>query len=205
MRAGEKKIILASTNKGKLREVREILDGTGFSVIPLSETGFTEEVEENGETFEENAFIKAEAVAKALGVPVLADDSGLEIDALGGEPGIRSARFMGRETPYSEKNAAILEKLKDVPEEKRTARFVCAMAMVYPDGRCLSVRETMEGRIAYEIAGENGFGYDPIFFLPEYGMTSAEITPEEKNAISHRGKALRKMAALIAEEEPRPE
>ncbi|MCR5419002.1 MAG: XTP/dITP diphosphatase [Lachnospiraceae bacterium] len=197
----EKKVILASTNKGKLREVREILDGTGFSVIPLSETGFEGEIEENGSTFEENAFIKAEAVAKALGVPVLADDSGLEIDALGGEPGIRSARFMGRETPYSEKNAAILENLKDVPEEKRSARFVCAMAMVYPDGRCLSVRETMEGRIAYEIAGANGFGYDPIFFLPEYNMTSAEITPEEKNAISHRGKALRKMAALIAAEQ----
>jgi len=197
----EKKIVLASSNQGKLREVREILEGSQLSVIPLSETGFTDEIEETGETFAENAFIKAEAVARALKLPVLGDDSGLEIDYLGKEPGVRSARFMGRETPYSEKNAALLKKLEGVPDEKRTARFVCAMALVYPDGTSLQVQETMEGRIAYEIKGENGFGYDPIFFLPEYGMTSAEITPEEKNAISHRGKALRKMAALILERE----
>ncbi len=197
----EKKIVLASSNKGKLREVREILAGSELSVIPLSETGFTDEIEETGETFAENAFIKAETVAKALQLPVLGDDSGLEIDALGKEPGIRSARFMGRETPYSEKNAALLKKLEGVPDEKRTARFVCAMALVYPDGRSLQVQQTMEGRIGYEIKGENGFGYDPIFFLPEYGMTSAELSPEEKNAISHRGKALREMAALILEGE----
>ncbi len=197
----EKKIVLASSNKGKLREVREILAGSELSVIPLSETGFTDEIEETGETFAENAFIKAETVAKALQLPVLGDDSGLEIDALGKEPGIRSARFMGRETPYSEKNAALLKKLEGVPDEQRTARFVCAMALVYPDGRSLQVQQTMEGRIGYEIKGENGFGYDPIFFLPEYGMTSAELSPEAKNAISHRGKALRKMAALILEGE----
>ena len=197
----EKKIVLASSNKGKLREVREILEGSALSVIPLSETGFTDEIEETGETFAENAYIKAAAVARALRLPVLGDDSGLEIDALGKEPGVRSARFMGRETPYSVKNAALLEKLEGVPDEQRTARFVCAMALVYPDGTSLQVQETMEGRIAHESRGENGFGYDPIFFLPQYGQTSAEISPEEKNAISHRGKALRKMAALILDRE----
>ena len=128
---------------------------------------------------------------------MLADDSGLEIDALGGEPGIYSARYMGHETSYTEKNNNLISRLEGVPDEKRTARFVCAMAAVFPDGREETVVGTMEGRIGYEIAGENGFGYDPIFYLPEYGKTSAEISPEEKNAISHRGKALRAIAELL--------
>ena len=190
-------IVLASSNAGKLREVQEILEGSSLSVIPLSETSFNEEIEETGETFAENAYIKAKAVADALGVPALADDSGLVVDAMGGAPGVQSARFMGRETPYSVKNAAILKEMEQVPEKDRSARFVCAMAVVWPDGRVLRAEETMEGRIAYEAAGEHGFGYDPIFFLPERGMTSGQLLPEEKNAISHRGKALRKMADLL--------
>ncbi len=193
-------LVLASSNKGKLNEVRQILADSELSVIPLSETGFTDDIEENGETFMENAYIKAKAVCDALQLPVLADDSGLVVDAMDGAPGVMSARFMGRETPYSEKNAAIIKTLEGVPDEKRSACFVCAMCAVFPDGRRFDVEETMEGRIGYEIKGEHGFGYDPIFFLPERGKTSAEILPEEKNAISHRGKALRKMAALLLKE-----
>lgn len=184
-------IILASSNKGKVKEVQAILEGTGIKVIPLSETGFTDEIEENGSTFEENAIIKATVVAKALGKAVLADDSGLEIDYLGKEPGIYSARYLGHDTPYDIKNQMILDKLKNVPDEERTARFVCSMAFVLPNGETFTSYATMEGQIGHKICGENGFGYDPIFFLPEYGMSSAQISPEEKNAISHRGKALR--------------
>lgn len=192
-------IILASSNKGKVREVQAILEESGIRVIPLSETGFTEEIEEDGTTFEENAIIKAKTVAKALGKPALADDSGLEIDYLGKEPGIYSARYLGHDTPYDIKNTLILEKLENVPEEKRTARFVCAMALSMPDGQTVTTQATMEGRIGHKICGANGFGYDPIFFLPEYGMSSAEISPEEKNKISHRGKALRMMKDKIME------
>ena len=191
------KIVLASSNKNKLKEIDEILQNSNTKVIPLSDTDFTGDIEETGDTFEENARIKAKAVSDGLGMIALADDSGLVIDALGGQPGVQSARFMGHDTPYEEKNKAILEKLKDVEKDKRSARFVCAMCAYFPGGRMIEVKETMEGEIAYEIAGENGFGYDPIFFLPQYGKTSAEISPEEKNAISHRGKALRKMAELL--------
>ena len=148
---------------------------------------------ENGTTFEENALIKARAVMERTGEMALADDSGLEIDYLDGAPGIYSARFMGEDTPYEKKNAAILEKLSGVPEQERTARFVGAIACVMPDGTELTSRGTMEGRIAYEIRGENGFGYDPIFYLPECGCSSAQISPEQKNELSHRGKALRSM------------
>ena len=147
-------------------------------------------------SFEENAMIKAEAISKMTGEIVLADDSGLEIDYLNKEPGIYSARYMGEDTSYHIKNANLIQRLEDVPDEKRTARFVCAIAAVFPDGRRKTVRAAMEGRIGYEEKGENGFGYDPIFYLPEYGCTSAELSMEEKNRISHRGKAL----CLIKEE-----
>ncbi len=194
-----KEIVLASSNKGKVREVEMMVKDMGIRIIPLSETSFDEEIEENGSTFEENAVIKAQAVAKKLGVPALADDSGLEIDFLNKEPGIYSARYLGHDTPYSVKNQIILDKLAGVPDEERTARFVCSMALALPQGDVVTTTATMEGRIAYEIKGENGFGYDPIFYLPEFGMNSAEISPEQKNAISHRGKALRQMKEKILE------
>ena len=153
-------------------------------------------IDENGKSFEENAMIKAEAISKMTGEIVLADDSGLEIDYLNKEPGIYSARYMGEDTSYHIKNANLIQRLEGVPDEKRTARFVCAIAAAFPDGRRKTVRAAMEGRIGYEEKGENGFGYDPIFYLPEYGCTSAELSMEEKNRISHRGKAL----CLIKEE-----
>lgn len=193
-----KEIVLASSNQGKVREVEMMMKDMGIRVIPLSETAFTEEIEENGATFEENAIIKARAVAEKLLVPVLADDSGLEIDYLDKAPGIYSARYLGHDTPYSIKNQMILEKLEGVADELRSARFVCSMALAFPDGKVLTTTATMEGRIAYEIKGANGFGYDPIFYLPEFGMSSAEISPEQKNEISHRGKALRLMKEEIA-------
>ena len=191
------KLIFATGNENKMREIREILAGRGYEVLSMKEAGIDVDVVEDGKTFAENALIKARAISKIAGELVLADDSGLEIDALGGEPGIYSARYMGHETSYTEKNNNLISRLEGVPDEKRTARFVCAMAAVFPDGREETVVGTMEGRIGYEIAGENGFGYDPIFYLPEYGKTSAEISPEEKNAISHRGKALRAIAELL--------
>ncbi len=193
-----KEIVLASSNQGKVREVEMMMKDMGIRVIPLSETAFTEEIEENGATFEENAIIKARAVAEKLLVPVLADDSGLEIDYLDKAPGIYSARYLGHDTPYSIKNQMILEKLEGVADELRSARFVCSMALAFPGGKVLTTTATMEGRIAYEIKGANGFGYDPIFYLPEFGMSSAEISPEQKNEISHRGKALRLMKEEIA-------
>ena len=191
------KLIFATGNENKMREIREILAGRGYEILSMKEAGIDIDVEENGKTFSENALIKARAISEASGELVLADDSGLEIDALGGEPGIYSARYMGHDTSYVEKNNNLIQRLEGVPDEKRTARFVCAMAAVFPNGREEVVVGTMEGRIGYEIAGENGFGYDPIFYLPEYGKTSAEISPEEKNAISHRGKALRAIAELL--------
>ena len=151
-------------------------------------------------SFQENALIKARAVHEASGALVLADDSGLEIDALGKEPGIYSARYMGEDTSYDIKNANLIERVKDVPEDRRGARFICAVAAVLPDGRSLVQTGVMEGRVAYAPAGENGFGYDPIFFLPDRGCTSAQLPPEEKNLISHRGKALRLMRDILAKE-----
>ena len=162
------KLIFATGNENKMREIREILAGRGYEILSMKEAGIDIDVEENGKTFSENALIKARAISEASGELVLADDSGLEIDALGGEPGIYSARYMGHDTSYVEKNNNLIQRLEGVPDEKRTARFVCAMAAVFPDGREEVVVGTMEGRIGYEIAGENGFGYDPIFYLPEY-------------------------------------
>lgn len=191
-------VIVATGNKDKMREVKEIM--AGYEVLSMKEAGCAADPEENGQTFEENALIKARAVAALAGdALVLADDSGLEVDYLDKAPGIYSARFMGHDTSYDIKNQAILEKLADVPKEERTARFVCAVAAVLPNGQEYTVRGTMEGYIADGIAGANGFGYDPIFWLEEYGCTSAELTEEQKNAISHRGKALRAMTQKLHE------
>lgn len=187
------RIIFATGNEGKLQEIRMILADLDIPVVSMKEAGISAEIVEDGTSFEENALIKARTIMELTGEPVMADDSGLQIDYLDGAPGIYSARFMGEDTSYDMKNTALLEKLSGVPDEKRTARFVCAIACALPDGRVLTSCGTMEGRIGYEIRGENGFGYDPIFFLPEFGCTSAEISPEKKNELSHRGKALRSM------------
>ena len=184
-------IIMATGNSNKVREIREMLEGSDLNIISMKDAGIDVRIIEDGRTFEDNARIKAETVRDACGKIVIADDSGLEIDFLGGEPGIHSARFMGEDTSYDIKNAALLEKLDGVPDEERSARFICAMAIAYPDRETSVFRGVFEGRIAYKAAGENGFGYDPIFYLPEKGCTSAELLPEEKNAISHRGKALK--------------
>ena len=187
-----KRIIVATGNAGKMKEFKEVLGDLDADIVSMKEAGIEEDVEENGTTFEENALIKARAIAKkATDAIVLADDSGLEIDYLNKEPGIYSARYLGHDTSYDYKNKVILEKLKDVPKEQRSARFVCALAAVFQNGKEVVKRATIEGEIGYEIAGKNGFGYDPIFFVPEYGVTTAELTMEQKNAISHRGKALR--------------
>ena len=193
-----KKIIFVTGNEGKMREIREILSDLPYEILSMKEAGLVSDPEENGETFEENALIKARALHEALGdqvvdTIVMADDSGLEIDALPDVLGVKSARFMGHDTDYVIKNKRILEMMEGVAEEKRSARFVAAIAAVFPDGREVTKRGVMEGRIGYEISGNGGFGYDPIFFLPEFNKTSADITAEEKNAISHRGKALRMM------------
>lgn len=174
-----------------MKEIRMILSDLDVEILSMKEAGISVDIEENGTTFEENALIKAKAVAAYTDAIVLADDSGLEIDYLNKEPGVYSARYMGEDTSYHIKNASLIERLNGVPDEKRTARFVCAVAAAFPDGSVKTVRGTMEGRIGYEEKGENGFGYDPIFYLPEYGCTSAELSGKEKNKISHRGKALR--------------
>ena len=188
-----KKLIFATSNAGKMKEVRSILADTGYEILSMKEAGIQVEVEEDGATFEENALIKARAVHEISHTLVLADDSGLEIDHLGKEPGVHSSRYMGEDTSYEIKNARILERLDGVPKEERTARFVCAIAAVFEDGRCVTVREAMEGYIGYEPQGENGFGYDPIFYLDLDGPSNAQISMEEKNRVSHRGKALRAM------------
>ena len=187
------KIIFATGNEGKMKEVRMILKDLGLPVLSMKEAGVQADIVEDGATFEENAKIKAVAVQKLTGALVLADDSGLEIDYLNKEPGIYSARYMGEDTPYSVKNANLISRLAGVPDEQRTARFVCAIAAAFPDGEVLTTRGTIEGIIGYEERGENGFGYDPIFYLPEYKKSTAELSPEEKNALSHRGRALRQM------------
>lgn len=193
----ERKIIFATGNQDKMKEIRMILENLGIPVSSMKEAGIDVDIVEDGTTFEENAMIKAEAIAKLTDAIVLADDSGLEIDYLNKEPGIYSARYAGTDTSYEIKNNLLLQRLEGVPDEKRTARFVCAIAAVFPDGSKETVRGTIEGRIGYEIAGEHGFGYDPIFYLPECGCTTAELDPEKKNELSHRGKALRLMREII--------
>ena len=199
-------IIFATGNKNKMIEIRMILEDLGCKILSQKEAGIQADVVEDGQTFEENALIKATTIADiAREMPeyknavVLADDSGLEIDALNKEPGIYSARYMGEDTSYDIKNQALIDRLEGVPDEKRTARFVCAIAAALPDGSTEVVRGTMEGRIGYEITGENGFGYDPIFYLPQFGCSSAELEPEKKNELSHRGEGLRKMRKVLEE------
>lgn len=191
------KIIFATGNEGKMKEIRLILEDLGVEILSLKDTGIAFDIEENGETFEENAVIKAKAVMQATGALVLADDSGLEIDYLHGEPGVYSARYLGEDTSYRIKNQNLIERLEGVPDEKRTARFVCVIAAAFPDGRVLTAKGTIEGMIGYEERGEGGFGYDPIFWLPECGCSTAELTMEKKNELSHRGKALRAMKEEI--------
>ena len=198
------KIIFATGNAHKMIEIRMILEDLGLEILSQKEAGITADVVEDGKTFEENALIKATKIAEAAAnmpkyknAVVLADDSGLEIDYLNKEPGIYSARYMGEDTSYDIKNQNLIDRLDGVPDEKRTARFVCAIAAAFPDGSSEVVRGTMEGIIGYEIAGENGFGYDPIFYLPEYGCTSAQLAPEKKNELSHRGEGLRKMRKIL--------
>ncbi len=194
-----KKIIFATGNEGKMREVRMILQDLGVEILSLKEAGIAADVEENGATFEENAVIKATEIMKMCGEIVLADDSGLEVDALNKEPGIYSARYMGHDTSYHIKNKSLIDRLEGKSGEERNARFVCVIAAAFPDGRVFTTRGTMEGQIGYEERGENGFGYDPIFYLPEYGCYSAELPLEEKNKLSHRGKALRLMKEKLKE------
>lgn len=194
-----KTIVFATGNSGKMREIREILKDLPCRVLSIKEAGIRADADENGATFAENAMIKAKAAAAAVpgsGLDpketiVLADDSGLEIDALGKEPGVRSARYMGRDTSYHVKNAELIRRLEGVPVDRRTARFVCEIAAVLPDGDSFTVRGTIEGKIGCEERGENGFGYDPIFYLPDMSRTTAELPMDEKNKISHRGAALR--------------
>ena len=191
------KIVFATGNKDKRREIREIMQDMNVEVISMKDAGITVDIVEDGKTFEENALIKARAVAAYTDAIVLADDSGLEIDYLNKEPGVYSARYLGEDTSYTIKNRALLDRLEGVEKEKRTARFVCAIAAVLPDKTELVTRQTMEGYIGDEPEGENGFGYDPIFYLDEFGCSSAALSREQKNAISHRGKGLRAMKELL--------
>lgn len=196
------RIIFATGNKGKLREINDILKDLNIPIVSLKDAGITSEPEETGVTFEENAVIKAKYAAEILKYEdaiFMADDSGLEVDALGGEPGVYSARYMGEETPYSIKNKNIIDRLDGIENDKRTARFVCAIAAVLPDGSTIATRGTIEGKIGYEERGANGFGYDPIFYLPDMSLSTAELSPDEKNKISHRGKALEAMKNKLKE------
>lgn len=191
------KIIFATGNEGKMKEIRMILSDLDADIFSLKEAGIEIEVVEDGKSFEENALIKAKEISKVTDGIILADDSGLEIDYLNKEPGIYSARYGGEQTSYKIKNKMLLDRLEGVPEDLRTARFVCVIAAIFPDGTQITTRGTIEGRIGYQEKGEHGFGYDPIFWVPQYGCTTAELTPEQKNEISHRGKALLKMKEIL--------
>lgn len=193
----KKKIIFATGNQGKMREIRHILGDLDVELLSMKEAGVETDIEEDGTTFEENAMIKAAAIAEKTDAIVLADDSGLVVDYLNGEPGIYSARYLGEDTPYAIKNQNIIDRLKDVPDNKRTARFVCAIAAVLPGGEHYVATGTIEGRIGYEEKGANGFGYDPIFYVPEFGCTTAQLTEEQKNQVSHRARALFEMKKIL--------
>lgn len=195
----KRKLIFATGNQGKMKEIREIMADMDVEILSMKEAGVDVDIQEDGKTFQENAIIKAKAVQKITGELTLADDSGLEIDYLNGEPGVYSARYMGEDTSYLIKNANLIERLEGVPMEQRTARFVCVIAAVFPDGKVETTRATIEGVIGYEERGENGFGYDPIFFVPEFNCSTAELSPQQKNAVSHRGKALRQMKEILKE------
>lgn len=194
------KIIFATTNENKMKEIRMILEDLPYEVMSLKDRGIRVDIEEDGTTFEENAIIKAKAVCQMTGMITLADDSGLEIDYINKEPGVYSARYMGEDTSYHIKNMSLIERLRDAEGEQRSARFVCVIAAAFPDGRVITTRGTIEGRIGYEEKGNNGFGYDPILYVPEYGMTTGEMPPEMKNKISHRGKALEQMKKELLNE-----
>lgn len=187
------KIVFATGNKGKVKEIQEILQDMDVEVVTMKEEGINIDIVEDGATYEENALIKARSVAQYTDAIVMADDSGLEVDAMDKAPGVFSARFMGEDTSYRIKNAEIIKRLEGKVGEERSARFVCAIAAVFPDKSEVTTRATIEGQIDFEEKGENGFGYDPIFYVPEFGKTTAELSPEEKNQVSHRGKALRLM------------
>lgn len=193
----QNKIVFATGNAGKIKEVQAILADLGLEVLSMKDAGIQADIVEDGKSYEENALIKARAVAAYTDAIVMADDSGLEIDYLNCEPGIYSARYMGEDTSYAIKNQNLINRLEGVPDEKRTARFVCAIAAVLPNGEELTARGVIEGRIGYAEAGENGFGYDPIFYVPKFGKTTAELSPEEKNQVSHRGKALELMKETL--------
>jgi XTP/dITP diphosphohydrolase len=191
------KIVVASTNQGKIREIREMLNSIGIEVIPMNEVLDEEiEIEETGKTFKENAVIKAETIMNMIHMPTLADDSGLEVDALDKAPGIYSARFLGHDTSYDIKNQYIIDQVKG---KDRTARFICAMALAIPNEETITIEESFEGEINDKIEGENGFGYDPIFYFPPLKKTSATMSMEEKNQYSHRAKALKKLYTILKE------
>lgn len=188
------KVIVATGNEGKMKEIREILQGEHILFSSLKDESLQDvEIIEDGETFEENAIKKARTISDLTGQMVLADDSGLEVDYLDKAPGVYSARYLGEDTPYKVKNNHIIKLLDGVKDEDRSARFVCVIACAFPDGRTITSRGTIEGQIGYEEKGTNGFGYDPIFYVPEFGCTTSELTPEAKNKVSHRGKALTAM------------
>ena len=191
------KILFATKNNGKIKEIKEIFNDTSYEICSLNDVYESIDIDENADTFEGNAIIKALAIMKEAGVMVLADDSGLEVDYLNKEPGVYSARFLGEDTPQSEKNTYIMKQLEGVEDRLRTARFVCAMACAMPGKEPFTIRGTIEGYIPKEAKGDNGFGYDPIFYVPEFNKTMAQLTMEEKNEISHRGQALRKMKQEI--------
>ena len=195
-----KKLIFATTNEGKMKEIRMILADLGMEILSLKDLDITVDIEENGKTFEENAIIKAKAISELTGEMVLADDSGLEVDYMDKAPGVYSARYLGEDTPYSVKNQTIIDNLKDAKGDERSARFVCAIAAAFPDGRVLTTQATIEGYIGYEEKGTNGFGYDPLLYVPEYDMTTGQMEPEMKNKISHRGKALELMKEKLGYE-----
>jgi len=188
-----KKVIFATGNAGKMKEIKMILNDLDIELLSMKEAGIEVEIIEDGTSFEENAMIKAKTIMELTGEVTLADDSGLEVDFLNKEPGIYSARYMGENTPYTIKNKSIIDRLEGTRGQDRSARFVCVIAVAFPDGSAITTRGTIEGLIGYEEKGDNGFGYDPIVFIPEYNATTAQLSPEIKNIISHRGKALRKM------------
>lgn len=194
------KIIFATGNENKLKEIRQIMQDMDVEIVSMKEAGINIEIEETGTSFLENSYLKAKTIWDITGGIVMADDSGLVVDYLNGEPGLYSARYMGENTSYDIKNANILERMKAAKGNERSARFVASIVCILPNGKELSVVETMEGIIADKVAGENGFGYDPILYLPDYACTSAELSDNEKNKISHRGKALRLMREKLKNE-----
>lgn len=200
MNMKNKRMIFATTNEGKMKEIRMIMADLGLEILSLKDLGIKADIEENGKTFEENAIIKAKAICEMTGEMVLADDSGLEVDYMDKAPGVYSARYLGEDTPYSVKNRTIIDNLKNAEGEERSARFVCAIAAAFPDGKVITTRATVEGYIGYEEKGTNGFGYDPLLYVPEYKMTTGEMEPELKNKISHRGKALEMMKEKLGYE-----